>query len=124
MINTMFLSASGSSGLMSFGIIIFTFILMYFLILAPQKKKDKEAAAMRSGLEIGDEVLTQGGIIGTVVSLKEDTLLIETGSDRVKLRVARWAVAQNISQEEAKAAARAAAKAAKDAEKDKNSKKK
>ena len=67
----------------------------YFFMIRPQKKRDKEIREMRSNLQIGDEVITTGGIIGIVVSLKEDTLVIETGSDRSKIRIARWAVAQN-----------------------------
>ena len=74
---------------------IIMFAILYFFMIRPQKKKDKEIQDMRSGLQIGDEVITTGGIIGIVVSLKEDTLVIETGSDRSKVRIARWAVAQN-----------------------------
>ena len=50
---------------------------------------------MRAKLEVGDEIVTAGGIIGRVVSVKEDTIIIETGSDRSKIRIARWAVQQN-----------------------------
>ena len=60
-------------------------------------KQQKKEAAMRSALEIGDEILTQGGIIGRVVSLKDDTIVIETGSDRVKIRILRNAVAANTT---------------------------
>lgn len=74
---------------------ILMFVILYFFMIRPQKKRDKEIQNMRSGLQIGDEVVTTGGIIGIVVSLKEDTLVIETGSDRSKVRIARWAVAQN-----------------------------
>ena len=74
---------------------VIMFAILYFFMIRPQKKKDKEIQDMRSSLQIGDEVITTGGIIGIVVSLKEDTLVIETGSDRSKVRIARWAVAQN-----------------------------
>ncbi len=74
---------------------VLMFVILYFFMIRPQKKRDKEIQNMRSGLQIGDEVVTTGGIIGIVVSLKEDTLVIETGSDRSKVRIARWAVAQN-----------------------------
>ena len=74
---------------------VLMFAILYFFMIRPQKKKDKEIQDMRSSLQIGDEVITTGGIIGIVVSLKEDTLVIETGSDRSKVRIARWAVAQN-----------------------------
>ena len=55
---------------------------------------------MRENLEIGDEIITAGGIVGLVVSIKEDTVVIETGSDRSKIRIAKWAVAQNITAKE------------------------
>jgi preprotein translocase subunit YajC len=71
------------------------FVVLYFFMIRPQKKRDKEIQNMRSSLQIGDEVVTTGGIIGIVASLKEDTVVIETGSDRSKIRIARWAVAQN-----------------------------
>lgn len=77
-----------------------TFILMivvlalalYFLMWRPQKKKEKKAADMRNSLEIGDEVTTIGGIVGRVVSLKEDTFVIETAGDRSRMRFKRWAI--------------------------------
>ena len=75
--------------------LILMFVVMYFFMIRPQKKREKEVQDMRSNLQIGDEVVTSGGIIGIVVSLKEDTVVIETGSDRSKVRIARWAVAQN-----------------------------
>ncbi|MBE6788502.1 MAG: preprotein translocase subunit YajC [Ruminococcaceae bacterium] len=75
--------------------LVLMFVLLYFFMIRPQKKRDKEIQDMRSNLQIGDEVITTGGIVGIVASLKEDTVVIETGSDRSKIRVARWAIAQN-----------------------------
>lgn len=75
--------------------IILMVVVMYFLILRPQRKKEKETQKMRSNMQIGDEVVTIGGIIGRVVSMKEDTIVIETGSDRSKIRILRTAVNQN-----------------------------
>ncbi len=75
--------------------LILMFVVMYFFMIRPQKKREKEVQNMRSNLQIGDEVVTSGGIIGIVASLKEDTVVIETGSDRSKVRIARWAIAQN-----------------------------
>ncbi len=82
--------------------IIVVVIVFYFVLIRPQQKKDKKDKAMRESLDIGDEIITAGGIIGLVVSIKDDTLVIETGSDRSKLRIAKWAVAQNISDKEEK----------------------
>ena len=75
--------------------LVLIFVVFYFLLIRPQKKRDKEIQKMRSALEVGDEITTAGGIIGRVVSLKDDTLVIETGSDRSKIRIARWAVQTN-----------------------------
>ena len=57
---------------------------------------------MRDNLDIGDEIVTAGGIIGRVVSIKDDKLVIETGSDRSKIRIAKWAVSQNLTAAEEK----------------------
>lgn len=96
-------AAEGGSvleGVISFLPLVVVLVVFYFLLIRPQQKKDKEDKAMRENLDIGDEIITAGGIIGRVVSIKEDTLVIETGSDRSKLRIAKWAVAQNISERE------------------------
>lgn len=81
--------------LVTFLPLVLMFVLLYFFMIRPQKKRDKEIKEMRDSLQIGDEVITSGGIIGIVASLKDDTVVIETGSDRSKVRVARWAIAQN-----------------------------
>jgi len=75
--------------------LVLIFVVFYFLLIRPQRKRDKEIQKMRSSLEVGDEIITSGGIIGRVVSLREDTLVIETGSDRSKIRIQRWAVQAN-----------------------------
>lgn len=64
----------------------------YFLLIRPQRKKDKEATEMRNSLQIGDVVVTIGGIVGIVTSIKDDMLVLETGSDRNKVRVKKWAI--------------------------------
>jgi preprotein translocase subunit YajC len=102
------LSAAGSAteggtvmdSIISFAPIVVVLIVFYFMLIRPQQKKDKEDRAMRENLEIGDEIITAGGIVGLVVSIKEDTVVIETGSDRSKIRIAKWAVAQNITAKE------------------------
>ncbi len=67
-------------------------VLLYFMIYRPQKKQEKKDAAMRAALEIGDQVTTIGGIIGRVVAIKEDTFVLETGADRVKIRFTKNAI--------------------------------
>jgi len=77
------------------GPMILIFGVMYFLMIRPQRKREKLQREMRSQLEVGDEVVTIGGIIGRVVSIRDDSLVIETGSDRSKIRITRGAVQQN-----------------------------
>ena len=90
-----------ASMLASFLPLILVFVFFYFFLIRPQKKREKETAKMRSSIEVGDEIITIGGIVGIVVSLREDTLVIETGGDRSKIRIARWAVQQNVTAQEA-----------------------
>ncbi len=90
-------STSIMDSIISFAPIIIVLIVFYFMLIRPQQKKDKEDKAMRENLEIGDEIVTIGGIIGLVVSIKDDTVVIETGSDRSKVRILKSAVAQNIT---------------------------
>ena len=71
---------------------VLMFALMYFLIWRPQKKQQKKDAEMRNALEIGDEVTTIGGVIGRVVAIKDETFVLETGSDRVRIRFLRTAI--------------------------------
>ena len=78
--------------LMSLGWIVLTFALFYFVLIRPQKKREKEEKAMLNALKIGDNVITIGGITGKIVSIKDDMLVIETGADRVKLNFQRWAI--------------------------------
>ena len=67
-------------------------VLLYFMIYRPQKKQEKKDAAMRSSLEIGDQVTTIGGVIGRVVAIKDDTFVLETGADRIKIRFLKTAI--------------------------------
>lgn len=69
-------------------------VLFYFIGIRPQKKQEKETAAMRNGLQVGDEITTIGGIIGKIVSIKEETCVIETGHDRTKIRILKSAVSR------------------------------
>lgn len=72
------------------------FILMiavfYFLIIRPQRKRDKENREMLASLEVGDNITTIGGIYGKITSIREDIVVIEVGADKVKLVLERWAI--------------------------------
>ncbi|OUP01217.1 preprotein translocase subunit YajC [Anaerofilum sp. An201] len=97
--NLMFLDTAASTttdmGASMIGLVLPMVILiamMYFVLYRPQKKQQKKDAEMRNSIEIGDEVTTIGGVIGRVVAIKEDTFVLETGSDRVKIRFRRSAI--------------------------------
>ncbi len=67
-------------------------LVFYFMIYRPQKKQEKEVADMRNSIELGDVIVTTGGIVGMVVKVKDDMLLIETSGNRTKLQLQKWAV--------------------------------
>lgn len=75
--------------------IVLMIVIFYFLLIRPEKKRSKKMKEMLDNLQVADEVVTSGGIIGRVLSVKEDTVLIETGSDRTRLRVLRSAIIEN-----------------------------
>ncbi len=80
------------SMLVTFLPLVAMLVLLYFIMIRPQKKKEKQTAEMRNSIEIGDGITTIGGLVGRVASIKEDTFVLETGSDRVKIRFKRWAI--------------------------------
>ncbi len=67
-------------------------IVFYFFIYRPQKKQEKETADMRNSLDLGDVIVTTGGIVGMVVKIKDDMLLIETAGERTKIQIQKWAI--------------------------------
>ena len=102
---------TGGSMLMTFLPIIAVIVVFYFFLIRPQKKKENEAKAMRENVQIGDEIMTIGGIVGLVVRKTEDTVVIETGTDKSKLRIKMWAIQENITLTEKANAAKAAQQA-------------
>ena len=90
-------ATGGSSLIVMVGWIAIMLVAMYFLMIRPQRKKQKEEKQMRENLQVGDEVLTIGGIYGRVISLKEESMVIESKSDHSKLTIARWALQQNLT---------------------------
>ena len=88
-------TASSGSFFENWGMIIMLVALVavfYFFMIRPQKKQEKKDAEMRGALQVGDEVTTIGGIIGKVVSIKEDTFVLETTKDKTKIRFLRGAI--------------------------------
>ena len=109
--------AGGGGGIGMIIMLVAMFGIMYFMMIRPQKKKQKEEQAMRDNVQIGDEITTIGGIVGRVVTVKDDSLIIETGADRNKMKVMRWAIGTNNTANEKIEAERQAAKEAAEAEK-------
>ena len=87
-----FLTTTTESYISLFFTLALMLVLLYFMIYRPQKKQEKKDAAMRAALEIGDQVVTIGGIVGRVVAIKDDTFVLETGADRVKIRFTKNAI--------------------------------
>lgn len=119
---------TSSSGSMMITIVMLVLMvgIFYFMLIRPENKRKKEAEQMRSNMKVGDKITTIGGIVGTVVSIKEDKFVVETSADQVRIEFAKWALSTNetaaaAAQEKAKKEqeAKAKAKAAKKAEKNK-----
>lgn len=94
-------AASQQGGSYSYIILMVVLVaVMYFMMIRPQRKRQKEEQEMRSSLEIGDEIITIGGIVGRVVTIREEDIVIETGADRTKMKLQRWAVNTNVTKTE------------------------
>lgn len=85
-------SASKLSSYATILMLVAMVAIFYFFLYRPQKKQEKETAKMRSDLKVGDEITTIGGIIGKIVSIKDETVMIETGNEKTKIRILRSAV--------------------------------
>lgn len=95
-------SGAGSSGSMLIILAVF-FVLMWLLMVRPEKKKQKKVEEMRKALAVGDQVVTIGGIMGKVVHVTEEDVTIETGEDRVRVQLKKYAISTNVKQEAAEA---------------------
>ncbi len=78
--------------LVSLAPLLILIVLMYLLMIRPQKKKDKQIQEMRRSLQVGDEIVTIGGICGKIVKTKDETIVIQVGVDKIKFEMMRWAV--------------------------------
>ena len=113
-------AAGGGSMIIMMVVLIAVF---YFLMIRPENKRKKEAEAMRNALKVGDNITTIGGIIGDIVSVKDDSIVLETSSDRVRVEFAKFAVSTNNTAEKEAAKKRTvAAEARKQAKADKKKK--
>ena len=80
--------------IMTVGMLVVLGVVFYFFMYRPQKKQEKETKAMLDAIELGDVISTVGGVVGVVVRIKGDMMLIETGADRTRLQIQKWAVRQ------------------------------
>lgn len=89
-----FLAAAGGtrSGLFSIVLIVVMLVVFYFFVIRPQKKQEKEVSKMLDELAVGDEITTIGGIIGEIVSIKDETVLIESSRDRTRIRILKGSI--------------------------------
>lgn len=116
----MFLSATTSTAAGGGSMIIMMVIMIavfYFFLIRPENKKKKEANEMRNALKVGDNITTIGGVIGDIVSIKDESIIIETSADKVRIEFTKWAVSSNNTAEKAAAKAKEAAVAARKAQK-------
>ena len=120
-----FLTEAGTVGMGSTVIMLVMMLaVFYFMLIRPENKRKKEAEQMRSAVKTGDKIVTIGGIVGTVIHVKENRVVIETSADQVRMELEKWAISSNETAAEAAKAeakkaqeAKAKAKAAKKAEK-------
>ena len=82
--------------------LVLLIVVMYFLIIRPQKKREREVNRMRSNLHVGDEIITIGGICGKIVKTKEDSIVIQVGADKTKFEMMRWSVSKVVDSVEQK----------------------
>lgn len=87
--------ANTAGVIFQFVMIALIFVLFYFILIRPQRKREKDANKMRTDLQVGDEITTVGGVVGRVVTIKDDSIVLETGADRSKIRIKKWAVQSN-----------------------------
>lgn len=113
--NIMLTDAASSGGFLGGGgvstiiMIVVLIAIFYFLMIRPESKKKKAAEEMRSKMKVGDQITTIGGIVGTVCAVKEETFVIETGADRVRVEFKKWALSVNDTQTAERNAANQAA---------------
>ncbi len=99
-------SAAAAGGSSMIIMLVLMFAIFYFLIIRPENKKKKKTEEMRSSLSLGDEITTIGGITGKIVQVTEDTITFETGEDRVRLQVKKWAISTTAKMEAEEAASK------------------
>ena len=105
---------AAAGGMMSTVVMMVAMLgIFYFMLIRPENKRKKEAEQMRSSIRKGDKITTIGGIVGTVVDVKENNIVVETSADQVRIELAKWAISSNETAAENEKAAQAKAAEAK-----------
>ena len=78
--------------------LILLIVIMYFLMIRPQKKREKETTAMRNSVQVGDEIVTIGGICGKIVKTKDETIVLQVGADKVSMEMMRWSISKVVKE--------------------------
>lgn len=105
-------AAAQASGMSMIVMMVVLIVVFYFFMICPENKKKKQMNEMRNALKAGDNITTIGGIVGDIVSVKEDTIVVETSADKVRVEFTKWAVSSNNTADKEAAKAREAAVAA------------
>ena len=113
MLNFLDATASGANLSSTIIMLVIMVAVFYFMLIRPEKKRKKEAEDLRNSIKVGDEITTIGGIVGVVVSIKDDKFIVETSADQVRIEFTKWAMSTNNS------AANRAKEAAKKAQEEK-----
>ena len=88
-------AAEGANGASSIIMIVVLIVVFYFFLIRPENKKKKKAEEMRNSLEVGDKITTIGGLVGKIVHINGDLITFETGEDRVRIQITKWAISTN-----------------------------
>ena len=96
MFHNILTGTSAAGGMSSILFLVIIFVVFYFFLIRPENKRKKKLTEMRNNISLGDEIVTIGGIMGKVVQVTEDTVTFETGEDRVRLQVTKWAISSNV----------------------------
>ncbi|MBN7772434.1 preprotein translocase subunit YajC [Clostridium aminobutyricum] len=97
-----------NSTLIQLAPLAFLIFIMYFLLIRPQKKKEKAVNEMRNNVKVGDDVITIGGLCGKIVKVKDETIVIQVGAEKLKFEMMKWAISKVVSSNESRVSSKKA----------------
>ncbi len=89
-------TGQGGGLLLTLGYLVFFILIMYLMIFLPQKRRDKKAKAMLEAMQVGNTVITIGGVTGKIINIKDDEITVETGVEKAKLNFKKWAIKEVV----------------------------